>query len=195
MSPNLASRLQDLPGVASVVIDLEDADRAGINVRLEEGSDETEVLESVKALLVAYGVRSENAPFLKIGRRRLEVEEPDLGVEVKVTPIKGGARVEVIGKTVRSFRVVPANPASIAQGIADAWCQVLGRAPMDIVSVNLEDGGDLIVTSRGADGISQGQANVDRGWSGAVALAVGRSIGAVQDAAVDNSARLAEAGW
>ena len=56
-----------------------------------------------------------------------------LGVDVKITPIKAGARVQVATTKVRSFRVVPATPQAIAQGLSDAWCQVVGRIPVEIV--------------------------------------------------------------
>ena len=62
MTPNLASRLQDIPGIASVTVDLTDSG-GGINIRLEAGADEAVVMERLRALLVAYGVRSPNPPL------------------------------------------------------------------------------------------------------------------------------------
>lgn len=192
MTPNLASRLQDLPGVASVVVDVDDSERSGINVRLEPGSDEADVLERVRALLVAYGVRSDKTPILQVGRRRLATADDSLGVEVKITPVKGGARVEVFRTSVRSFRVVQATPMAIAQGIADAWCQVVARVPVEIASVSLGDRGDLAVTAREGTRTSIGTATVENGWEQGIALAVGRAIGTVK---APRGAELAESGW
>ena len=58
MTSSLASRLGDIPGVASVVVDLDGFGR-GIDVRLEPGADEAVVMEKLRALLAAYGVRQE----------------------------------------------------------------------------------------------------------------------------------------
>jgi hypothetical protein len=194
MTPNLASRLEDIPGVASVVVDLEDPDRAGINVRLVPGSDEAEVMERIRALLVAYGVRSGKPP-IRIGRRAITSARNSLGVDVKITPIKGGARVEVFGRSVRSFRVVPADPTAIAQGLADAWCQVLAKIPIEIAQVSLGDGGDLTVTARDGATTSVGRANVRDGWAEGVALAVGRAIGVVDAGDSPRHSNLAGAGY
>lgn len=195
MMPRLASRLQDIPGVESVVVDLESSESEGIHVRIEEDADDVEVLERVRALLVAYGVRSERSPILRVGRRRLLVGEDSLGVEVKVTPVKGGARVEVFGRSVRSFRMVASDPTAIAQGLADSWCQILARAPVEISNVSLGDGGELTISSGDGSQRNVGKANVEKGWEEALALAVGRAIGAVPAAGESNPANLAGAGW
>ena len=192
MTPNLASRLQDLPGVASVVVDLDDSEKPGINVRLEPGSDEADVLERVRALLIAYGVRGDKTPILQVGRRRYAAADDSLGVDVRITPVKGGARVEVMRTSVRSFRVVPASPKAIAQGISDAWCQVVARVPVEIAEVSLGDRGDLSVTAREGTRTSVGTANVENGWSNGIALAVGRAIGTVK---APRGAGLTESGW
>lgn len=195
MMPNLANRLQDIPGVESVVVDLEGSESEGIHVRIEEGSDEADVLERVQALLVAYGVRTERSPILKVGRRRLPVGEESLGVEIKITPVKGGARVEVFGRSVRSFRIAASDPTAIAQSLADAWCQVLARVPVEISAVSLGDNGELTVASSDGFRRNVGRANVNKGWEEALALAVGRAIGAVTANSEPNSVNLAGAGW
>ncbi|HEY4606200.1 MAG TPA: hypothetical protein VIH55_01015, partial [Acidimicrobiia bacterium] len=91
MRAKLRARLEDIPGVASVSLDLEDID-SGIRVKLDDDADESEVLERVRELLVAYGVRSHDHPTLQVGQSRLGRVGVDFGVAVEVTPIKGGAR-------------------------------------------------------------------------------------------------------
>jgi len=192
---NLALRLQDVPGVASVVVDLDDTETEGINVRLDPGVDEAAVMGRIRALLVAYGVRSANSPRLRVGRSAFSMSSDDLGVDVRITPIKGGARVEVIGRLVRSFRIVPPNPSAIAQGVSDAWCQVVGKIPLEIVRVNLGDGGELsIVASNGSTEIV-GRANVSSGWETAIAHAVGQAIGLIGNADGRSESRLASSSW
>ncbi|MDP9143245.1 MAG: hypothetical protein M3N43_00840 [Actinomycetota bacterium] len=175
MREKLISRLEDIPGVASVSLDLDDVE-SGIRVKLDDEADEVEVLERVRELLVAYGVRSHDHPTLQIGQSRFGRVGTDIGVAVEVTPIKGGARVEVIGPAVRSFRVVAPTPAAIAQGISDAWCQVLGKIPLEITMVSME-GGDLRVVATDGESERFGLSDLGYGWTYALALAVGKAIG------------------
>lgn len=184
MRAALTARLQDIPGVAQVVVDLDESS-GGIHVRLEPGADEDSVLEKMRALLVTYGLRPREGQDLAVGRQQPPMEslEPDpmsageeLGVEVVITPVGGGARVEVSTDKVRSFRVVKPTPLAIAQGLADAWCQVLGRLPFTITSLVLEEG-DLVVTAADGSVESTGRAPVAGGWSEALPRAVGRAGG------------------
>lgn len=175
----LAHRLEDIPGVASVVVDLED-DGGGINVRLVPGADEAEVMDRLRTVLISYGVRpSRPLPVESLPKpRNLDVNQ--LGVEVKITPMKRGARVEVQSKVVHSFRLVAADRFSIAQGLADAWSQVVGRVPTPLAKVAMAEGVITVVAKR--DGTeSIGSATVDMGWQAALTLAVGRAIGTVTE--------------
>ncbi|MGA7097287.1 MAG: hypothetical protein WB245_06940 [Acidimicrobiia bacterium] len=193
MSGKLLERLQDIPGVAAVSFDLDDVE-SGINVRLEPEANEVEVLERVKALLVAYGVRSHDDPDLRVGGSRLQPAGP-LGVEVRITPIKGGARVEVIGKAIRSFRVVMPDPMSVAQGLADAWCQVIGKPPFEITSATVRDDGVIEVAAVDGDFERVGRADTSQGWELALGLAVGKAIGLIELNLDPKDADLAHASW
>jgi hypothetical protein len=190
---NLAPRLEDLPGVASVQVDLEDVSTGGITVRLEPGADEADVMERVRALLVAYGVRSTRAD-LEFRRAGEGSSSSDLGVEVRITPIKGGARVEVMGEKVRSFRIVPPNPLAIAQGLADAWCQVVAKIPVEIVTVTFQGSFLRVVAS---DGVSEsvGVADTSQGLESALSHAVGRALGLVPGFTASYEERQASLAW
>lgn len=174
MTSSLASRLEDIPGVASVVIELDGFGR-GIDVRLEPGADEAVVMERLRALLAAYGVKHDRQPEMRVGRSRGPAV--DVGVEVTITPIKSGARIEVATKSVKSFRIVAATPVSIAQGLADAWCQVIGRIPIEIVNVSVDDNGRLTVVAFDGEVESRGSADVAQGWVGALTSAVADALG------------------
>lgn len=192
----LTARLQDIPGVAQVVVDLDESS-GGIHVRLEPGADEDAVLEKMRGLLVAYGLRPREGPGVPPEE---EVEPPldtaveadregRLGVGVTITPIIGGARVEVATEKVRSFRVVKPTPLGVAQGLADAWCQVVARVPFEISEVTIEEG-ELVVTVRDGDEESIGRAPIADGWASAVTHAVGRAgglVGAVPPSLAVNS--------
>lgn len=178
MREKLISRLEDIPGVASVSLDLDDVE-AGIRVKLDDDADEVEVLDRVRELFVAYGVRSHDHPTLQIGQSRFGRVGTDIGVAVEVTPIKGGARVEVIGPAVRSFRVVSPTPTAIAQGLSDAWCQVLGKIPLEITRVSMGTGGDLRVVATDGETERVGLSDLGYGMTYALAQAVGKAIGAL----------------
>lgn len=178
MMSTLADRLEDIPGIASVSVDL-DEEGGGINIRLDPGADELEVMERLRAVLIAYGVRSSRPETVEQAFPEPKTSKWALGVEVKITPMETGARVEVEGKNVKSFRVVAAEPMAIAQGVADAWCRVVGKVPVEIVGVSVGDRGDLTVTATDGETETTGSANVEEGWESALAFAVGRAIGAV----------------
>jgi hypothetical protein len=193
MREKLVERLQDIPGVASVSLNLEDVE-AGIRVRLDEDADEAEVLERVRALLVAYGVRSPEPGSMEIGNRLAQARAA-LGVDVRISPVKGGARVEVIGTAIRSFRLVPSTPMAIAQGLSDAWCQVLGRIPLEVTRVTLSDKGVLSVVATDGKKEVVGRADILDGWTMAVALAVGRAIGVVDADDVAGNENMPQTDW
>ena len=171
----LAARLQEIPGVADATVDLTDSG-GGINLRLDPGADEATVMERLRSLLVAYGVRSPGPPQINKEREPVDVAPRDHGIDVKITPIQSGARVEVATKNIKSFRVVAATPSAIAQGVSDAWCQVVGRVPVEVVSAKLSDDGVLSVTlSNGVDQTA-GAANVSTGFEEALSHAVGIAL-------------------
>jgi hypothetical protein len=172
MKSSLASRLGDIPGVASVAIDLEGFGR-GIDVRLEPGADEAVVMEKLRALLAAYGVKQERHPEVSVGRSRRLAP----GVDVRIEPMKSGARIEVATRSVKSFRIVAANPVSVTQGLADAWCQVVGRIPLEITRVEVDDRGRLAITAFDGEREVTGRGDIDRGWVEALMGAVSEVLG------------------
>lgn len=163
--------------MAHATVDLTDAS-GGINLRLEPDADEAVVLEKLRELLVAYGVRSEGPPQIdtSIPAATLPLTDAKRDVDVQITPVSGGARVEAATSKVRSFRVVQATPAAIAQGLADAWCQVVGRVPIEVVSVGVGD--DHLLTATVSNGVMEasGSAKVAAGWEKALAGAMGIAL-------------------
>lgn len=184
MTPGLTSRLEEIPGVASVTVDLTE-EGGGINIRLIPGADEAGVMERLRTILVAYGVRSPRPETVEEALPEAPAGPPELrglGVSVRVVPLAKGARVEVQGEKVRSFRVVAANPRAIAQGMADAWCRVIGKVPIELVDVSLEDDGRLVVVAIDGDTERTATAMVSIGWERALVLAVGRALGLIATA-------------
>ena len=173
--------------MAHATVDLTDAS-GGINLRLEPDADEAIVMEKLRELLVAYGVRSEGPPQIDTTPvATLPTSEPRHDVDVQITPIAGGARVEAATSKVRSFRLVQATPAAIAQGLADAWCQVVGRVPIEVVSVGVGEGDLLTATVSHGELQASGSARLTAGWEKALARAMGVALGQIfasSDAAV-----------
>lgn len=181
MTSSLASRLGDIPGVASVVVDLDGFGR-GIDVRLEPGADEAVVMEKLRALLAAYGVRRDRQPMMSLGRSSRNDPLANVGVQVHITPLNNGARVEVATASVKSFRVVASTPLSVAQGLADAWCQVIGRVPVEIVGVSVDESGHLVVSASDGERETRGSADIEKGWVEALTAAV---AGALEESSAD----------
>lgn len=198
MTASLARRIQEIPGVAAVAVDLTEAG-GGINIRLEPLADEANVLERVRELLGAYGTRPcEEEPRVKVGRANRERAEPERveetrlmarvpDVDVVITPTEAGARIEVTTGSVRSYRNVAATPRAIAQGLTDAWCQVVGKVPLEIVAVGRDRRGWLAVEA--TDGVtrSSGAASLAEGWRNALIVAVGLAIGAIEPPEANNN--------
>ena len=174
MTSSLASRLGDIPGVASVVVDLDGFGR-GIDVRLEPGADEAAVMERLRALLAAYGIRRDRRFPLGVGRAASPLA--DTGIQVAITPMDSGARIEVASVSVKSFRIVSATPLSIAQGLVDAWCQVVGRVPVEIVRVTVDHQDRLVVTASDGELETDGSAPLQDGWVEALIGAIRSLLG------------------
>lgn len=174
MTPGLVTRLQDIPGVEAVSVDL-GPQSGGISLRIASYADEQEVLQHVHELLVAYGARGLYKPRIRVGRN--PASSVDLGVDISITQMGTGARIQVSGGAIQSARQVPANPKAIAQGLADAWCQVLGRVPKEISSISLSDDRMLVVTVADEESIRRGSADVTSGWTKAIGVAVGSALG------------------
>jgi len=191
MTPGLISRLQDIPGVESVTVDLV-GDAGAINLRVEPDADEKTILSQVQALLVSYGVKGLAQPDIKVGRFSGDLS--DLGVDISVVPFEDGARIQVRAGDIGSARQVAATPKAIAQGLADAWCQVSGKAPREVVGVSL--GGTRALAVVVSDGRTErrGVADVSTGWANALTYAVGSALGFLDDNGADR-ARLAPTAW
>lgn len=174
MTPGLITRIQDIAGVEAVAVDLA-SDAGGLNLRLSPDADEVQVLKEVHELLVAYGVRGLVRPRVTLGQKR--VMEPGPGVDVQITPTGSGARIQVTVGEVQSSRPVTATPEAIAQGLADAWCQVLGRAPQEVRSVTLNSAGGLTVVVSDGSSEHRGIADTNEGWSRALVRSVGSALG------------------
>jgi hypothetical protein len=191
MTPGLITRLQDIPGVETVAVDLA-SDTGSINLRISPDADEKRILSQVHALLVSYGVRGLAHPNIMVGR--FSASADDIGLDVSIVPFDKGARIEVGAGDIRSARQVAATPRAIAQGLADAWCQVSGKVPKEVTSVSLAETGALAVVVSDGSNERRGVGDVGNGWSNALTFAVGSALGLLGDNGLDQT-RLAPTAW
>lgn len=128
----LKSRLESINGVENIELELGDSGLEGITVRLTEGADELQVLESVRRLLVAYGTASSRvlaASVAEVGgsvgessqtHRVLDVDEAPSEM-IDSTPVRlvssgetTAALVTPIGDRIE-LSITPAGDLSAAQ--------------------------------------------------------------------------------
>lgn len=191
MTPGLISRLQDIPGVESVSVDLT-GDSGSVNLRVEPDADENKILTQVQALLVSYGINGLRQPDVTVGRFTGDLSS--LGLDIRIHPYEDGARIQVTSGSIQSARQVPSTPKGITQGLVDAWCQVSGKAPREVTSVILGDTGALAVVVSDGTNSRRGVADISAGWANALTYAVGSALGFLGDNGADRS-KLAPTAW
>lgn len=76
----LEDRLRGVSGVSDIVVELGDDGLEGIRVRMHEGTDEANVLEEIRRILVAYGLKGTTRP----GRGAAAIPALELGTEAPV---------------------------------------------------------------------------------------------------------------
>lgn len=170
----LEQRLRDVEGVSDIVIELSDEGLEGIRVRMHEGTDESEILEEIRRILVAYGLKgstrkksttSTRIPELSLegdtdpavasddDRRSPEPLEDFHPAPVSGPPapaiIPGGDRLTVrLSDGVRVVEAVAdATPLGAADAMIRALCEWKGTAYPSRIAIDRfdVDGTDLVI--------------------------------------------------
>lgn len=194
----LEQRLRDVEGVSDIVIELSEEGLEGIRVRMREGTDESAVLEQIRRILVAYGLKgsarrrsstSTAIPELELGG---DSDEFDTGetVDLRDAPddeaspkgrsdlpdpaiIPGGEELTVrLSDGARVVEAVgEATPLGAADAMIRALCEWKGAAfPSRIAIDRLDiDGTDLVIIVARRDSLAAVGSSAIRG-SLAVAL-------------------------
>jgi hypothetical protein len=148
----LERRLRQVEGVADLTIELGDAGLEGIRVKINEGSDESEVMEGIRRILVAYGLRSRS--------QTNEVGIPDLGNEPSVNgdsalpeaspnvrPSEQGLIVEVGSGTHTVSEVGERSPVGVADAMVRAVAKWKGVEPPSRIALALDElDGERVIT-------------------------------------------------
>lgn len=167
----LEDRLRKVVGVTDIVVELGAEGLEGIRVRLSEGAEESEVLEEIRRILVAYGLKSSGRrgrgtqaiPPLELGIEMplLDEEAPDDGSsresesgavsgslpKATIRPIEG----RLVARLEDGYRTVEASAEATPLGATEAMIRVTAewrgaRIPHRIAVDRLDiDGTDVVV--------------------------------------------------
>jgi hypothetical protein len=174
----LRQRLENLEGVASIHLELAETGLSGIRVALDEGADETTVLERIRSLLVTYGLRTPTP----VSASAPDNHQVDLtgDISVRISPEGEGMRIEVSSEGETVIKLVEATPFAAAQAVAEGRSRLKGKPVPKVLWIGLDAIGDfriLTVLVKG-DGHppTVGSAVVGAGWAEALDLAVARAL-------------------
>lgn len=169
MNPGLETRLRTLPGVTGIRIDLGRDGLEGIHVSIDQNCDESEVLDDIRRILVAYGLRSAGLG-LPISGMPDSVWLGEVGGQTVARLRYGNRRFEGVG---------PLSWDGAAHACAVALANAEGRAIPDQVAAirHRTDQVDLVVAlvSLGED-MAAGVAISEHGLANALVSALHRAF-------------------
>ncbi len=161
----LEDRLRKVAGVTDIVVELGAEGLAGIRVRLSEGAEESEVLEEIRRILVAYGLKAtgrRNRATQAIQPLELGIDMPSPGEVVPhgsdpvdtsapptatILPIDGKliARLEHGDRRVEA--TAEATPLGATEAMVRATAEWRGTRVPDRIAVDRLDidGADVVV--------------------------------------------------
>ena len=119
----LEDRLRKVHGVADITVELGEVGLESIRVRIDEGTDEAAVLDEIRRILVAYGLRSRKTDVPKIDAANPgalgEVESP-LRPRITVGPRGDGLYVRLTEGERIVERTGERSPIGVAQAMVQA---------------------------------------------------------------------------
>jgi hypothetical protein len=173
----LRQRLENLEGVASIHLELADTGLSGIRVALDEGADESTVLERIRSLLVTYGLRTPTPVSTTPPPHDLDAGRV---ISTRISPEGDGMKVEITAEGETVVKLVEATPFAAAQAVAEGRSQLTGRPVPQVLWIGLDAIGDhriLTVLLKGDDDPpTVGSAVVTDGWAEALDQAVARAL-------------------
>ena len=190
----LEDRLKRVGGVADIVVELDADGLAGVRVRLNEGAQETDVLEEIRRILVAYGLKATrrrtapaSLPSLELGLDD-DPEEPtgddgpdpsdDSGVtapvNVSVLPVDGRlvARLSDGTRTVEAS--AEATPLGATEAIIRATAEWRGVPPPHRIAVDrldIDDADVVVLVARRGQAVVTASSIVSSGLGDALGKA------------------------
>ena len=148
----LERRLRQVEGVADLTIELGDAGLEGIRVKIHEGSDESDVMEDIRRILVAYGLRSRSDAH-GVGIPDLDNDPPANGdagppdPPPRVRPSEQGLIVEVGSGTHTVSEQGERSPLGAAEAMVRAVAKWRGLEPPSRIAFALDElDGERVIT-------------------------------------------------
>ncbi|HEY5684516.1 MAG TPA: hypothetical protein VIY70_04005 [Acidimicrobiia bacterium] len=152
----LERRLRGVAGVADLTIELGDGGLDGIRVRIDEGSDEAEVLENIRRILVAYGLRSRKHSAEPSAGLPVLGEQPKVGSAepwARVRPTADGLAVEIANSTHSVLEAGERSPIGAAEAMVRAVARFRGMHRPERLAIALDDlDGVRVITMLGRRG-------------------------------------------
>ncbi|HUO46830.1 MAG TPA: hypothetical protein VM470_08355 [Acidimicrobiia bacterium] len=172
----LRQRLENLEGVSAIHLELAETGLSGIKVSLDDGADESGVLERIRSLLVTYGLRSPPAVSTEVDLGRTS----GTGITTVISPEGEGMRVEVTGRGQSVVKLVDATPMAAAQAVAEGRARLSGHPVPNVLWIGLDSIGGwriLTVLVRVDEATpTVGASLVEGGWAEALDQAVATAL-------------------
>jgi hypothetical protein len=138
----LEDRLRKVQGVADITVELGEAGLESIRVRIDEGTEEAAVLDEIRRILVAYGLRSrktEPAVVDTADPSALGKTEAPLRPRITVGPRGDGLYVRLTEGERIVERMGERSPIGVAQAMVEAVAQWRAVGPPSRIAVALDE--------------------------------------------------------
>lgn len=125
----LEDRLRKVQGVADITVELGDVGLESIRVRIDEGTDEASVLDEIRRILVAYGLKSRRKDGLAIAAnspKSVGEDEAPVRPRITVGPKGEGLYVRLTEGERIVERVGERSPIGVAQAMVQAVAEWRG---------------------------------------------------------------------
>lgn len=136
----LEDRLRRVSGVADLTIELGEEGLESIRVRVDQGTDEASVLDEIRRILVAYGLRSRkpDRPLVD-GVRTVGHSEGPLRPRITVGPRGDGLYVRLVEGERVVERTGERSPIGVAQAMVQAVAEWTDVASPERIAVALDE--------------------------------------------------------
>jgi hypothetical protein len=138
----LEDRLRRVDGVADLTVELGTEGLESIRVRIDEGTDEASVLDEIRRILVAYGLRSrrtETVDSRNVGPAIVGVAEGPVRPRITVGPRDEGLYVRLTEGDRIVERTGVRSPIGVAVAMVQAVAEWRGSPSPERIALALDD--------------------------------------------------------
>ena len=138
----LEDRLRRVQGVADITVELGDAGLESIRVRVDEGTDEASILDEIRRILVAYGLKSRKTERPLIAGdnpRQVGASEGPLRPRITVGPRADGLYVRLSEGERVVERSGERSPIGVAEAMVAAVADWEGASAPERIAIALDE--------------------------------------------------------